>query len=482
MADPNIVLLFADQLRAFEIGCYGNQQVPTPNIDRLAAMGVRFEHACTTNPVCTPARSSLISGQYGRSCIGMLGCCGDPADKRVKFPDTTLPELLSIGENGYHTCLSGKWHIEPNPLLLGFDQACYPLVAHANVGQTYFDGKGNCWLEEGYCPDAELAYSCDFIRTARQNPFFLYHNFALPHMPFYDMPAKYRDKFTADDVQLRDNVFHQGKMWHDEYAMKVYWTNWRFTTGIDPEKYDWLPDNFDLRALTALYDGMVTAVDDQLGTILDCLEESGQLENTVILFSSDHGENLGSHWLWNKISVNDEAIRIPFIAAWPGSIPAGTADQHIASLVDVAPTLLSLAGRPIPAHMPGRDLTPILRGETAAIGDGAAIIENLYGEIAVRTPTHLYSIMTRTRDDGPQREIIDEESLFYDMTTDQLQLNNLAGSSEQQPLAEQLKECLLTWDRETPWMPTSLGGIYAQGAQHDQEMRPEKSFGVLPTK
>lgn len=473
---PNIVVLFSDQLRPFELSCHGHPLVQTPNIDRLAAMGVRFEHACTTNPVCTPARSTLISGQYGRTCIGMLGCCGEPVERRNKFPDTTLPEVLNIGGDGYETFLCGKWHIDPNPLRLGFEKAFFPRVNHLNTGQTYFDGAGKSWIVDGYCPDVEVQTSCNFLRAPRERPFFLYHNLALPHMPFFDVPARYRERFAPEQVTLRPNVFRDGLPWYDEHAMKVYWTNWLYMTHQGPE-YDYLPEGFDLRKLTALYYGMVTSVDEQVGTLLDCLEESGQLENTIIMLTADHGDNLGSHWLWNKISVNEEAIRVPFIVAWPGTLAPRVVDAHVASLVDVAPTLLSLTGRPLPAHMQGRDLSPILRGYVDRIGDSAAIIENLYGEVAVRTPDHLFSIMTRTQPDGPRREVIDDDSLFYDLRTDLYQQHNLAGSGQQRDIADALRRRVLQWNTDTPWMPTSRGGLYAQGPQHDAELRPAKAFG-----
>lgn len=475
-AQPNILVLFADQLRPFELGCHGHPLVRTPNIDRLATMGVRFEQACTSNPVCTPARSSLISGQYGRTSIGMLGCCGDPSERRSKFPDTTLPELLNIGTGGYETFLCGKWHVEPNPLRLGFERAFYPLVNHLNAGQTYFDGTGRSWVEEGFCPDAETRATCDFIRAAHPRPFFIFHNFALPHMPFFDLPQRYQDLYSPADVLLRPNVFRDGRMWHDEDALLIYWWNWLYMQDKGPQ-YKKLPDGFDLRALTALYYGAVSAVDEQVGVLLDCLQQSGQLENTVILLTSDHGDNLGSHWLWNKISVNDEAVRVPYVVAWPGTLSPRVAGAHVASLVDVAPTLLSLAGRPIPAHMQGRDLSPILRGQSDRVGDGAAVIENLYGEIAVRTPTHLFSMMTRTSAAGPQREVIDEESLLFDLPSDPYQLHNLAGAPQQRDLAARLRRRALDWNDHTPWMPTSLGGVYAQGPQHDLGTRPPRSFG-----
>ncbi len=134
---PNVLVIVSDQMRPFELACYGHSLVKTPNIDRLAARGVRFETACTTNPVCTPARASIISGQFPRSCPGMLGNTGEPAMNRYHFPDTTLAERLSLGYcdakgelNNYDAALTGKWHIGVHPRLPGFNQAVFPKVYH----------------------------------------------------------------------------------------------------------------------------------------------------------------------------------------------------------------------------------------------------------------------------------------------------------------------------------------------------------------
>lgn len=478
MMPPNILLILADQLRPFELGCYGHPVVETPHIDRLASLGTRFEVACTPNPVCTPARSALISGQYGRSCIGMLGCCGEPNDRRNKFPDTTLPELLNVGDPGYETFLCGSWHLDPNPLRLGFERAFYPNVLHRNSGQTYHDGTGRSWVVEGFAPRAEVAASCDFLHTSRERPFFLYHNCALPHMPYADVPEDYQARYAPAQAVLRPNVFRDGHPYHDNEVFNIYWGDWMYYSHPNEHIVPPLPPGYDLKALSAHYYGMVRAVDEQVGTLLACLEATGQLENTIIVLSANHGDNLGSHWLWNKISVNEEAIRIPLLVAWPGVLPPQVVTSQVASLVDVAPTLLALAGRPLPAHLQGRDLSPILRRQAECLDDGAAVIENLFGEIAIRTPHHLFAMMTRTRADSPRREITEPESLFYDLRSDPYQFNNLAGSSEQREVAVQLGQRLRQWDHNTPWMPTSRGGLYAQGPQHDpQPPRPAGTFG-----
>lgn len=318
--------------------------------------------------------------------------------------------------------------------------------------------------------------SCAFLSEPREAPFFLYHNFALPHMPFFDVPARYRERFTRDDVLLRPNVVRDGREWYDEEALKIYWADWKHYRAHDPA-FDALPPGFDLRALYAHYYGMVTAVDDGVGALLACLEATGQLEHTVIVFTADHGDNLGSHGLWNKISVNDEAIRVPFLVAWPGTLAPRVVNTHVASLVDVAPTLLALAGAAPPAHLQGRDLSPVLRGAADRVGDGAAYVENLRGELAVRTPEHLFAVMTRTSPDGPARDLVDDDALFFDLRDDPFELHNLAGTGAQADVAAALRQRVLAWDAATPWMPGSRGGLYAQGPQHDTPPRSGRSFG-----
>ena len=193
------------------------------------------------------------------------------------------------------------------------------------------------------------------------------------------------------------------------------------------------------------------------------LEQSGQADNTIVVFTADHGDNLGSHHLWNKNSLNEEAIRVPFIVSWPGHLTPAVVDTHVVSLVDVAPTLLGLSGMPIPAHMQGRDLTPVLLGEASQVGDGAAYIENITGELGVRTPTHLFAVMTDLHEGNPTRILTDDAMQFFDLRDDPFEMTNLAKTDAQRDLAANLRDRLLTWDSTTPWMPGSLGGWYGQG-------------------
>ena len=459
-ASPNILIICCDQLRPFELGCHGHPVVQTPNIDALAARGVRFETACTPNPLCSPARGALLSGQYSRTCTGMLGNVGEPVQRRCQFPDTTLPERLAVA--GYKVALTGVWHSGPHPHLLGFEETGYPKFYHLNTGQTYFDGKGRSWSQEGYGPDFELGTTRRFLQRDHDRPFFLLHNIAQPHMPYFDMPDRFLRRYEPDQAVLRPNTIVDGKPAHDENWFKIYRYDYLYYQEKRPDMQD-LPPGYDLRSLTAEYYGMIAAVDDQVGILMASLDETGHLDNTVVVFTSDHGENLGSHGRFNKHSVNDEAVRVPLLFSGPGGIRPGVNTAQVGSLVDIAPTLLSIAGQPVPASMQGQDLSPILRGERDSLDDPCAVVENVEGEIAIRTPTHLYAMMTEPQHGAPEARITNEQLMFYDLRSDPYEMSNLAGSGVQPEIAGHLKQRLLEWDRQTPWMPGSKGGPYGQG-------------------
>ncbi len=147
MDRPNVIVCLCDQLRAFEVGCYGNEVIRTPHIDQLAAEGVRFDLAISNNPVCMPARSALLTGQYSRTCMGFLNNhsnAGDlpeyPAERRDWLPDPTIAEVFKA--QGYETSLFGKWHVQPAPHLVGFDYALFPRVHHRHTGQVFVENSG----------------------------------------------------------------------------------------------------------------------------------------------------------------------------------------------------------------------------------------------------------------------------------------------------------------------------------------------------
>lgn len=445
---PNVIVVLCDQLRAFEIGCYGSTVVSTPNMDRLAANGVRFEIACSNNPVCTPGRSILLSGQYGRTCMGHLGNVHEPIPERVQLRDTTIAEAFKSA--GYDTALLGKWHIGPLPSTIGFDFSVYPKVAHRYTHQTYIDETGEPLIFHDYSANYEAQVLDRYIADHTEKPFFLYYNISQPHMPLGDAPEKYREMYPRDAVQLRKNVFNDGAMSYDEFWFRIYLWDYLFYVKHLPYTEESLGD-FDLVDLTRLYYGMVTWADDQLGNLIRCLERNGIAENTIVVFTSDHGDNLGSHGAFNKDLLYDEANRIPIIYQWPSQLQASRTTNQVASLVDIMPTTLGLAGIPIPPAVQGTDLSSVVRGEAETVGENCAFIENSPGHIGIRTPTHLYGVQKR-KGQGRTWEITDPDFQFFDTMADPFELDNLAKSPNRPPIGDELRAKVVRWDNDTKWL------------------------------
>jgi choline-sulfatase len=428
---PKVIVCLTDQLRPFELGCYGGNIVPTPAIDSLAATGVRFETAL----------SILLSGQYCRTCLGSLGNSPEPIPERKRMVDPTLAEVFR--DAGYRTGLIGKWHIHVDPELLGFDTVYYPNHMHRYTGQTFYRNGGREELVEGFTVDAELAELRTWMGDHKSDPFFLYYNISQPHMPVWDAPEQFRDMFMPDHVELRANVWNDGELPYDEKWFKIYLHDYLYYQRHLPHT-EQLPEGFDIKRLTAHYYGMIAWADYQLGELMRNLEDNGLADNTIVLFTSDHGDMLGSHHMFNKDVLFEESLRIPMIVRWPEGLKPRVVDSQVISLVDVMPTLLSLSGLQTPSSAQGTDCSPVVLGEADSVGENAAFVEtNRNAQAAIRTLTHAYGY--RQPDEGDQ-------AWFYDITHDPLELRNLAGSGEQSSTEQELCERAERWDRETRWL------------------------------
>jgi len=457
---PNVILCTCDQLRAFEVGCYGNPVIGTPWLDRLAAEGTRFETAVTQYPVCMAARSVLLSGQYNRTCTGgVANVCYATPDGEALFPQypvpgrphlksPTLAELLR--ENGYHTATIGKWHIHSWPHEVGFDSYLIPRVNHCHVGQSFTENGGIEFVPDGYSVDYEAGRVEEFLadRAGNDQPFFLFFNISPPHCPFSDAPEKYLKMYDPDTIPIRPNVDLNKRIDNQDHWFRVYRWDFRYYNHHLPETMA-IPEGWGLRQLIAEYYGLTTWVDDTVGRMLTALDKAGLAEDTIVVFTSDHGDNLGSHGLVQKGGPNEESIRVPLIVRWPAK--EGMADrvetEHVAGLIDVAPTLLSLCGVDVPGHFHGHNLTPLLTGGDARI-DTHAFIEMWKG-LAVRTPGHMYYLPFS----GNGRALAKQPEQFYDLAADPYELRNLAGTGESADVARELDKLLRAWDAATPWMP-----------------------------
>lgn len=446
---PNVIIIFCDQLRSTALGCYGNRFVKTPNIDRLAQNGFLFENGISNSPVCVPARSNLLSGQYSRTCTGsrtneMSADNGIFGRKdRMKFKDPTIAEEFK--KLGYKTAQIGKWHIDTRPSLMGFDESLMPDQIFTKGGFSKNEGK--TYPVPGFTTDHEINRAKEYLAANKdsEKPFFLYYNIISPHMPLLDVPYKYSRMYDPKAVPLRDNVWKDGALPSDEKWFHIYMWQTFYNNKEQPVTAKATPD-FTLRDLTALYYGAVTWVDDTVGEILKSLKENGLEENTLIVFSSDHGDMLGSHQRWNKDCLYEEAIHIPMIYSWPGNIRPGSNSQQVASLIDVMPTLLELCGATVPGTVQGQSLAPVVAGQKDRLAQDYTFIETPLREMGIRTPTHLYGVLSNKEDTA----LVDDSHQFFDLQQDPYEMDNLAKTGKNAEIAKELKGRLLKWDKETP--------------------------------
>lgn len=428
-------------------------------MDRLAAEGLRFETAVTNYPVCMAARSVLLSGQYNRRCTGGVGNVAFPfrpdRGNMPEYPDPgrphlrerTLPECLR--EHGYHTAAIGKWHIHSWPQDVGFDHFLIPRVHHCHTGQCFTENGGPEFVPEGYSVDFESARVADYLRgrSGSDQPFFLYYNISPPHCPLADAPEKYLRMYPPETVPIRPNVDLTTPLKDQDHWFRVYRYDFRYYEMHLPYT-DHLPPGYDLRALIAEYYGLTTWADDALGTVLRALDDTGLAEDTIVVLTSDHGDNLGSLGLVQKGGPNEESIRIPMLLRWPALVtPGRVAREQVASLVDLMPTLLDLAGASPESHTHGCSLAGIVRGESETTARPHAFVETGHGA-GIRTSNHLYFLPFAEN----SHALSDRPAQFYCLDSDPYELHNCA--EEDSEAAISLDATLRDWDQATPWMTT----------------------------
>jgi len=426
---PNILLLMADQYRGDALGCDGNPVIRTPNLDRLAREGARFPVAYSATPTCTPARTALLTG-LSPWHHGMLGYGRVSSRYRVKLPQ-------AIRDAGYYTFGIGKMHWHPQRELNGFHGTLLDESGRRESPDFVSDyhrwfaekapGKdpnatGLGWNDHRARPYAlpeELhptywtaQMGVDFItKYDRAEPFFLKISFARPHSP-YDPPARFMEMYREQDMPAP----HVGT-WAQKYApLPQPFTNdlWHGDLGLD-----------QVRRSRRGYYGSVSFIDEQIGRVLRALQDRGMLENTFILFTADHGDMTGDHHLWRKSYAYEASARIPYLVRWPKGLVAetrrGSTITQPVELRDVLPTFLEVIGAPVPHHLDGRSVLPLLRGQT----DGWRHFIDLEHDVCYDRRNH-WNALT----DGRRKYIFhafDGSEQLFDLRNDPGELNDLAG-------------------------------------------------------
>jgi len=368
---PNLILFLPDQQRADTLACYGGIKVHAPNLNKLASESVVFERTYVTHPVCTPSRSSLMTGTWPHT----NGCTRNsvPLDRRFRV----FPELME--DRDYRTAYIGKWHLgEEGPAARGF---------HQWISTDDHGDYTNFLISNGITPDkqnsrfSELAISNlpldlsrpkflekharKFIEEHQRDPFILVVGFVEPHSP-YNGPLN--NEHPLDQVELDlTATLPEGEDIPLRYRLMREWQQAeavldreRLPTqlffGITPKEY---------RSIKQRYLGLVTLVDQSIGAILECLERFSLAENTIIAHTSDHGDNLGAHHLFGKETMFEEAARVPFLVRLPGQTRSKTIQQPV-SHIDFVPTLLDLLGQPNHPQCAGKSLLPVINEDAAA--------------------------------------------------------------------------------------------------------------------
>ena len=360
---PNILWICTDQQRYDTIAALNNPQAHSPNIDKLVESGVAFERAFCQSPICTPSRASFLTGMYPST----VHACFNGNDR---WAEAAPLVTALLADAGYDCALSGKLHLagvygraEPRPKHDGYRlfHWSHDPEDQWEAGHAYAD-----WLaarghdlgemrkrpqdippelhQTTWCSDRAI----DFIEADHQGkPWLMSVNIFDPHEPF-DPPQPYLDRFDADS--LSGPLFRESDL-----AAQAKLAQIDFQT--PPRR----PQDFNAKRIQAAYYAMIELIDDNVGRMLDALERTGQREETIVIFMSDHGEMLGDHGLLLKgCRFYEGLVRVPLIISWPGKFQGGLRRDALVELTDIAPTLLELAGLPLPDRMQGRSLAPLL--------------------------------------------------------------------------------------------------------------------------
>ena len=359
---PNILFVMTDDQTVREMSCYGCPIPPTPNMDRIAAGGTRFANCFTTNALCAPSRATVLTGCFshihGIRGNSEMADAIEELDPRVP----TFPELLR--EAGYRTGLVGKYHIRQDPR--GFDHWCI----HPGQGE-YFDPvfieNGREIRKQGYATDITTDLALEFLEGVEPaQPFCLVYQFKAPHRPFTPAP-RHADLFE-------DLVVPEPETFDDDYATRrvaAIAEDMRFEQSLAGD-YEDLPEGLSpeerkrwiyQRFIKDRYRTIV-GVDENLGRVLDHLDREGLAENTLILYTADHGYFLGEHGWYDKRFMYEPSIRIPLVARYPRLGVEGHVAGEMVMNVDFAPTILDFAGLPSPPGMQGRSLKPLMEGRS----------------------------------------------------------------------------------------------------------------------
>ena len=442
-ARPNILFILSDDQRPDTVAALGNPLIKTPHLDRLVREGTSFTRVISPNPLCVPSRAEILTGVSGFR-NGILPGFTNQLDPSLP----TFAETLR--QAGYHTWYVGKWHNDGKPTERGFertnglyaggggkwwgtsDHPQHPLDFNGRVvtgykGWVLQTDAGELQPERGVglMPDISRTFAdaaIELIRTKPEKPFFLQVCFTAPHDPLL-MPPGFETKYDPKTLPLPKNFLAEHPFDHGNFM------------GRDEQLFEWPRTPDMVRRELAVYYAVISHMDQQVGRILETLDETGQRENTVIIFSSDHGLAVGSHGLRGKQNMYEHTINVPLVFQGPG-IPKGKQTSAQCYLRDLFPTACELAKIPIPKTVQGRSLVPVLQGTKDTIYDHA------FG----------YFRSSQRMIRGNEYKLIEypqaNRTQLFHLPSDPWELNDLAGVPKHAKTQRQLFAALRAWQKD----------------------------------
>ncbi|MDJ0812794.1 MAG: sulfatase [Woeseiaceae bacterium] len=462
---PNIIFIMSDDHAYQAISAYGSQLIETPNIDRIAAEGLRFDQAFVGNSICSPSRATLLTGKFSHA---------NGLRNNIHVFDGSQPTLQRLmREAGYETAIIGKWHLKSEPTDFDYWDVL------PDQGEYYnpdFVSRNGTRRVQGYVTDITTDLAIDWLeqRSDEQKPFLLFYHHKAPHREWWP-PLDGADEFHGETLPEPDSLFddytgrgraareaemrisdHMGLTndnkitpenaaalgrepfmdWYDDAYRR------QFDTYMNDAQRDALnavygPINDDFVArdprgedLTRwkyqryLQDYLATirSVDDNVGRLMSWLEVDGQLDNTVIIYTSDQGFYLGEHGWFDKRFMYEESFRTPLLIRWPGVVEAGAARSAIVQNIDFAPTILDIAGADVPADMHGKSMAPLFEADDADFRDAAYY--HYYEYPGIHAVKRHYGVRTQRYKLMHYYHDIDEWEL-YDLQTDPAEMRNV---------------------------------------------------------
>ena len=460
---PNILFIMSDDHAAHAISAYGSVINQTPHLDRIARDGMRLDRCFATNSICTPSRATILTGKYSH-------LNGVPVFNPFDGAQPHVAKMLQGA--GYYTAVVGKWHLGSEPT--GFDKWIV-LPGQGKYVDPVFIEPGGRRTIEGYATDVITDLTLDVLKNRpADKPFFIKYHHKAPHRE-WEPSEKHKAMFAGkeipepptlrDDYATRTDAIKQSRQ-------KVFTDLNRRDLKVPPppglkpkERNDWLreiPAEVEVdekgnavlagsggKVLKgdALHDWMyqrymrdylacVQSMDDNIGRVLDYLDESGLAKNTVVIYTSDQGFFLGDHGLYDKRFMYEPSLKMPFLVRWPGVIKPGSTQDAIAINADFAPTFLDVAGLPVPSDMQGRSLVPLFKGERPADWRTSFYYRyyhdpghhNTAAHLGVRTETHKLIHFWKT-----------DQWELYDLRNDPHEVTNLYKEPSQQQTVKKLK-------------------------------------------